>query len=103
MDFINSQIGANDFDSVKFRLDIKLDNKLRSVSLNSDILDFNLNGEYNFGEAYALFNHQVNKISYSISNKLKALNPLVYSPDNIATLNELKRNEFIVYCICSEE
>ncbi len=96
LNFIDSQIGANEFDSVKFRLDLKLDNKLRSVSLNSDILDFNLNGEYNFEVAYDLFNHQVNKISYSISNKLKELNPLVYSPDNIATLNELRSNEFIV-------
>jgi len=96
LNFIDSKIGENDFDSVKFRLDVKLDEQMRSVILKSDILDFNLSGEYDLETAYNLFNHQKNKISYSLSNKLLEINPLAFNPNDIAALSVLRKNEFIV-------
>lgn len=96
LNFINSQIGQNQFDSVKFRLDVQLDKNQRDITLKSDLLDFNLSGEYNLNDAYKLFKHEVNKISYSISNKLTELNPLAFDSTDVIKLNELKNNEYIV-------
>ncbi len=96
LNFIDSRIGENEFDSVKFSLDLNLEDKMRSIELRSDLLDFNLSGEFNLEDAYKLFNHQVSKISYSIGNKLADLNPINYKRSDLATLLELRRNEDIV-------
>ncbi|MEN8192248.1 MAG: hypothetical protein ABFS12_05495 [Bacteroidota bacterium] len=96
LNFIDSRIGENEFDSIKFKLDMELDNEMRSISLQSDLLDFNLNGEYNLEDAYKLFNHQVTKINYSIGNKLEELNPLDHDEIDFVTFNELHRNEYLV-------
>jgi len=96
LNFIDSQIGENQFDSVRFKLDLKLDGTQRDITLKSDLLDFDLSGEYKLNDAYELFKHQINKISYSINSKLIELNPLAFDSVDVVTLNELKNNEYIV-------
>ncbi len=92
MDFTNSVIGSNKFDSINFQIDLsKLDNT-RLISLKSDILDFNITGDFLLDETFNLLSYQTKKLSYAVTQKLNEINPVKFSADSSNTLDILLRD-----------
>ncbi len=89
LDFYNSQIGSNNFDSIHFNIDLSKIDSTRLISFNSDILDFNIAGNFAIAETFNLLNYQSKKIGYAISEKLEEINPVEVDVDTTQILAEL--------------
>lgn len=89
LDFFNSQIGSNNFDSIHFDIDLSKIDSTRLISFNSDILDFNITGNFALAETFNLLSYQSKKIGYAISEKLEKINPIEADTDTTQILAEL--------------
>ncbi|MDA3860491.1 MAG: hypothetical protein PF445_04635 [Melioribacteraceae bacterium] len=95
LNFHNSSIGSNKLDSINFNIDLSKNDDTRLISFQSDILDFNITGDFSLVETYNLLNYQFRKVGYAISEKLNEINPVNFSADTSNTLVLLKnQNEF---------
>ncbi len=93
LNFIDSRIGSNNFDSINFNIDLSKLDDTRLISFKSDILDFNITGDFSLNETLDLLGYQSQKLNYAISQKLNEINPLVFSADTSHTLELLTRNK----------
>ena len=89
LDFFDSQIGSNDFDSIHFNIDLSLIDSTRLISFNSDILDFNITGNFALGETFNLLSYQSKKIGYAVAEKFEEINPIEVDIDTTKILTEL--------------
>ncbi|MGK9476609.1 hypothetical protein [Melioribacter sp. OK-6-Me] len=66
-------------------LDLKLSNRkdYRAININSDLLDFNIEGNFSLNDAIALINYQTNTIIKIFREKIENVNPIniVYSEE----------------------
>jgi AsmA-like protein len=93
LDFINSRIGSNDFDSINFLIDLSKIENTRLISFQSDILDFNITGDFLLDETFNLLNYQASKISYAITEKLTEINPVSFTANTSQTLELLIKDK----------
>ncbi|MCK5457697.1 MAG: hypothetical protein KAI45_11270, partial [Melioribacteraceae bacterium] len=89
LDFVDSQIGSNDFDSIHFNIDLSKIDNTRLISFNSDILDFNITGDFALAETFNLLSYQSKKIGYAVAEKLDEINPVEIDTDTTQILAEL--------------
>ena len=89
MDFTNSIIGSNKFDSINFKIDLSKLDDTRLISFKSDILDFNITGDFLLDETFNLLSYQTKKLNYSVTQKLNEINPVKFSADSSNTLELL--------------
>lgn len=93
LSFNNSQIGSNHFDSINFKIDLSKLDDTRLISFKSDILDFNITGDFSLNETLDLLGYQSQKLNYAIAQKLNEINPLIFSADTSNTLELLTSNK----------
>ena len=89
LNFRESEIGSNHFDSINFKIDLSKIELSRLISFQSDILDFNITGDFLLDDTFNLLKYQTSKISYELSQKLAEINPIVFSSDTSNTLESL--------------
>lgn len=89
LDFHDSQIGSNDFDSLHFNIDLSKIDNTRLISFRSDILDFNISGEFALRDAFNLLSYQSKKIGFALSEKIDEINPIEVKFDSTSILEEL--------------
>ncbi|MCF6268441.1 MAG: hypothetical protein L3J41_01885 [Melioribacteraceae bacterium] len=87
--FFDSQIGSNHFDSIHFDINLSKIDSTRLISFSSDILDFNITGDFAIAETFNLLSYQSKKIGYAISEKLEEMNPVEIDIDTTHILTEL--------------
>ena len=95
LNFANSIIGSNKFDSLKFIIALSKEDDFRLINFQSDLLDFNVSGNFKLAETIDLLAYQTKKIGYAISQKLNEVNPLQFSSDTSNTLQYLKKNNYL--------
>ncbi len=89
LNFVDSRIGSNNFDSIHFNIDLSKINETRLISFNSDLLDFNITGDFSIAETFNLLKYQTKKIGYAVSQKIGKINPIVSESDSTAILSEI--------------
>jgi len=89
LNFIDSQIGSNSFDSIRFSIDLSKIDSTRLISFKSDILDFNVAGNFEIAETFNLLQYQSKKIGYAITNKINEMNPIETISDTTLSFNEI--------------
>ncbi|MCX7876934.1 MAG: translocation/assembly module TamB, partial [Melioribacteraceae bacterium] len=72
----SSIVGNKKINSSIVELKILKDENTREIKLNSDFVDFRINGEFSLSKAIDLISYESKSISKIISNKISELNPL---------------------------
>jgi len=95
LNFKDSQVGENYFDKINFNIDLKKNDDYREIVLRSDLLDFDIYGEFLLENAFELLSYQINKSSDVLADKIDEINPLTQNSIESETIYGTEKNEAI--------
>jgi hypothetical protein len=79
----SSRFNETEINDVGLELVLKRNDQEREINLNSDLIDFNINGSFSLQKAVELLSYEAEMITKIVTDKMEEINPLLIAEDTL--------------------